>query len=92
MGLPQMPGLDWSCRHRYRSIPGLNRLIGLRRRLGADLRPFSPLPAGPIRRLKDKRLVLEIERLEAGLVGHLREDINDVLERRHASRRRRSRG
>jgi hypothetical protein len=74
--------LDYSSRHTHRSVPGFNRLLYLRRRLGVDLKPFSPLPRRPKHHARYHRIVAEIRRLEAGLVGHLRNDVNDVLDRR----------
>jgi hypothetical protein len=34
--------LDWSSQHTHRSIPELHRIVWLRKRLGADPRPFDP--------------------------------------------------
>jgi hypothetical protein len=42
----------------------------LRRKIGADPRPITPIA----------RVPCEIRRLEAGLVAHIREDMADVLE------------
>ena len=44
--------LDYACRHRHRSIPGLYRIKQLRRRISADERPFSPLPRRQRRHLR----------------------------------------
>ena len=74
--------LDYSSRHLHRSIPGLNRLRYLRRKLGLELRPFTPIPPRPKHHLRYHRIVAEIHALEAGLVGHLQTDVNDVLARR----------
>jgi hypothetical protein len=74
--------LDYSSRHLHRSVPGLNRLRYLRRKLGLELRPFAPIPPRPSSHTRYNRIVAEIRALEAGLVGHLRADINDVLARR----------
>ena len=35
--------LDYACRHRHRSIPGLNRVLYLRKKIGASLVPFSEI-------------------------------------------------
>ena len=74
--------LDYACRHRNRSIPGYNRVLSLRRKIGADLQLFSPIAPRPKTHLRYKRIAEEIGELETRLVGHLRTDINDVLERR----------
>jgi hypothetical protein len=39
--------LDYSSRHMHRSVPGLHRVVYLRRRIGAELRPFSPIAPRP---------------------------------------------
>ena len=75
-------GLDYSSRHRYRSVPGFNRISYLRRKLGVDLRPFSPIPPRPRSHVRYWRTVAQIQAIEARLVGHLKTDVNDVLERR----------
>jgi len=78
--------LDYQSRHRHRTIPGFNRLVSLRRRIGADLTPFSPLPAKPLAARRHWRLVREIRQLETRLLEHARRDVAEVLERRHANR------
>jgi hypothetical protein len=60
----------------------MNRLLYLRRKIGAELSPFTPLPALPPQATRKRKIVAEIGELEAKLIGHLRHDINDVLERR----------
>src|SRR5215813_15432770 len=35
--------LDYASRHLYRQTPAVHRVARLRRKLGADLRPFAPL-------------------------------------------------
>jgi hypothetical protein len=85
-------GLDYACRHRGRTIPGLNRAIYLRRRLGVDPRPFAPIEPRPLSHRRFWRLVLELRELEARLVTHLRQDVRIVLEKRDGKRRTRSRG
>jgi hypothetical protein len=74
-------GLDWSSRHKHRSVPKLARLKWLRRRLKLSEQPFSPIPPRPRSHARYNRIADEIRALEAGLVGHLGE-INRVLERR----------
>ncbi len=74
--------LDYTCRHRNRSIPGYNRLLRLRRKIGASPQPFTPIAPRPKTHLRYNRIATEIGELEARLIGHLRADINDVLEHR----------
>lgn len=74
--------LDYACRHRSRTIPGLNRLRYLRRRIGADPTPFAPLPVKPLHARLHWRLVREIRHLEAALLDHARRNVAEVLERR----------
>jgi hypothetical protein len=75
-------GLEYACRHTHRLIPGLNRLLYLRRRIGAAQRPFSPIAPRPKSHVRYHRVVAQIRALEARLLGHLRADVNDVIERR----------
>ena len=75
--------LDYACRHRGRTIPGLARIRSLRRRIGASSVLFSPLPAKPLQARKHWRLAREIRQLEARLIDHGRSDVAEVLERRH---------
>ena len=59
--------------------------MSLRRKIGVSSEPFTPLPRDPpLRRHYERydRIVAEIGELEAKLIGHLRRDVNDVLERR----------
>ena len=69
--------LDYTCRHRGRGMPLFARVIALRRKIGAEPRPFGSLPLrkGPRRR---KILVL-IRRFETNLISLLRTR-NDRLE------------
>jgi hypothetical protein len=76
--------LTYLSRHRNRTIPGLNRVRYLRRRLGADPRPFTPLPVKPLHARKHWKLASEIRALERALLHHARRDVVEVLERRHA--------
>lgn len=78
--------LDYACRHRHRTIPGYNRLLFLRRRIGASPVPFSPIAPKPSGARRYWQIVREIRALEAGLVQHARRDVSDVLDRRKASR------
>ena len=75
--------LDYACRHRHRSNPGLNRVLYLRKKIGASLVPFSEIAPRLPHARRYWRIVAEIRRLEAGLVQHARRDVCDVLERRH---------
>jgi hypothetical protein len=75
--------LEYACRHTHRSVPGLHRVAWLRRRIKADPRPFTPIASKPASARRYWRIVAEIRRLEACLVRHAREDVADVLERRH---------
>ena len=70
--------LDYTCRHRSRRLPLFTRVIALRRKIGAEPRPFASLPKrkGPRRR----KIVALIRRFETNLIGHLRTS-NDRLER-----------
>jgi hypothetical protein len=81
-------GLTHASRHKHRTIPNYHRLMRLRRKIGASLVPFSPIAPRPSRQRKYWRVVREIRRLEAGLIGHIREDVADVLERRDGRQRR----
>lgn len=74
-------GLDWSSRHLYRSLPGVHRIARWRRQLGADPRPFMPIPRNPHARHRQHALMRRIMAEEAKLVGHLA-GIADDLERR----------
>jgi hypothetical protein len=73
--------LDYACRHLHRQIPGLHRIRRLRRMIGADQRPFAPLPRRPRHHVRFHRVAAEIRALERALVGHLG-GINRDLERR----------
>jgi hypothetical protein len=73
--------LDYACRHLHRQIPGLHRIRRLRRMIGADQRPFAPLPKRPRHHVRFHRVAAEIRALERALVGHLG-GINRDLERR----------
>jgi hypothetical protein len=79
--------LTYQSRHRHRTIPGFARVLYLRRRVGASPILFSPIKAKRRNATRYWRLVLEIRHIEAALVGHLRADVNDVLERRENARR-----
>jgi hypothetical protein len=74
--------VDYACRHIQRSVPVWHRIGWLRRRIGADPRPFMPLPAKPVQWRRYWRLAREIRALEERLIQHGR-DIASVLQSRH---------
>ena len=75
-------GLTHASRHQSRMLAGWHRLMLLRRRIGASLVPFTSITPKPLRQRRYWRIVREIRQIEAGLIGHIREDVSDVLERR----------
>jgi ribosomal protein L37AE/L43A len=74
--------VDYASKHTQYSVPGWHRIGWLRRRIGADPRPFKPLPAMSLRHHRYWRLAREIRAVEARLLQH-GENIADVLENRH---------
>jgi len=74
--------LDYSSRHRNRTVPGLSRLTFLRRSIGEAATPFSLIAPRSLRARKFWRIVREIRWLEAGLVKHAQIDVCEALERR----------
>jgi hypothetical protein len=70
-------------------LPNWHRLTRLRRKIGASLMPFSPIELRPPRSRKYRQIVAEIRAIEASLLGHLRRDVNGVLEKRDDKRRER---
>jgi hypothetical protein len=62
-------------------VPSLHRIRRLRRKIGADERPFAPLPMRPRHHVRVRRIVAEIRALERGLVDQLT-GVNRDLERR----------
>jgi hypothetical protein len=78
--------LDYACRHRNRTVPGYNRVLYLRRRLGVEIKPFAPLPDYPRSCTRKRALAAEIMTLEARLIGHLRRDVCNVIEQRDEHR------
>jgi hypothetical protein len=81
--------LDYASRHLHRPTPAVHRVARLRRKLGADPRPFAPLPARPPGRSKayHERLIERIRAEEQALVEHLG-TITRALERRITVRQR----
>lgn len=73
--------LDYSSRHKNRSVPGIQRVQRWRRQLQLDPRPFSPLPARPARHIRFHRLAAMIRAEEARMLEHL-QTVNRDLERR----------
>jgi hypothetical protein len=73
--------LDYACRHINRHTPQLTRIARLRRKLGADPAPFSPLP--PLSSLRPSRrtIVGQILALERGVVTSMA-NVADDLEAR----------
>jgi hypothetical protein len=67
-------------------VPGLHRIRKLRRRIGADERPFSPLLKRPRHHARFHRIVAPIQAEEARLVSYLG-SVNRDLERRIRVRR-----
>jgi hypothetical protein len=54
--------LDYASRHLYRQTPAVHRVARWRKQIGADPRPFAPLPERP------KRIVEKIRTEEEQLV------------------------
>lgn len=61
-------------------IPKLHRVKRLRRKIGADLRPFTPIARRRRNAHRYREIASKIRRLEAALVGHLRVDVVNVLD------------
>lgn len=78
--------LTYESKCRHRSVPGLSRIVYLRRRLHADPTPFTPLPKKRPGAWKHFALCREVRRLEAALIAHARDDVAVVLEKRYARR------
>jgi hypothetical protein len=76
--------LSYASRHRLRSrgARGYHRAIYLRRRLRASLILFTPIASKPPSARKYLKLALELRKIEASLLEHLRSDVCAVLERR----------
>src|SRR5262245_57001411 len=75
------PGSFGPSRPPYRTVPGVHRVARLRRKIGADLRPFTPLPKRPRHHVHFHRVVARILFEERALLGHLQTVTHD-LERR----------
>jgi hypothetical protein len=70
--------LDYISRHLHRSTPGVHQVVRLRRKIGADQRPFAPLPERPEHHVRFHRIVARIRNEEAGLVEHLGSIVHDL--------------
>ena len=64
-------GLEYACRHLHRTVPGLHRVMKLRRMIGVEQPPFAPLPWRPRHHKRFHRIMAEIRTLEIRLVEHL---------------------
>ena len=73
-------------RNLYRTVPGVHRVARLRRKIGADPRPFTPLPKRPCHHIRFHRVVAQILFEERALLGHLQTLTRD-LDRRIRSRK-----
>jgi hypothetical protein len=78
--------LTHASRHHHRMLVGWHRLMLLRHKIGASPVPYTSITPKPLRQRRYWRIVLEIRQIEARLVGHIREDVSDVLERRDGRR------
>jgi hypothetical protein len=67
--------LDYASRHLHRQVPGVHRVARWRKQIGADPRPFAPLPKRP------KRVVEKIRAEEEQLVKHLGSIVHDLRRR-----------
>jgi hypothetical protein len=72
--------LDYASRHLYRQTSGVHRVARLRRKLGADPRPFAPLPEcrHGRHRAHHEKLVAKIHAEEQALVEHLQTITGDL--------------
>ena len=73
--------LDYASRHLHRQTPSVHQVARLRRKIGADPRPFAPLPERPRRHTRYNRIADEIRAQERGLLAHLG-SVNQTLQRR----------
>src|SRR5262249_48214347 len=73
--------LDYACRHINRHTPQLTRITRLRRKLGTDPAPFSPLPSLSSLRHTQRKIVGQILALEQGIVASMG-NVADDLEAR----------
>lgn len=74
--------LVYSSNSRCQRIVGYDRAIYLRRRMGVSPVPFSEIEPRPLRADQWWQQLLELRRIEAGLIEQLRTKVGDVLERR----------
>ena len=71
-------GMSYASRHLYRTVPGVHRVARLRREIGADPRPFTPLPKRPRHHIRFHRVVTRILFEERALLGHLQTVTHDL--------------
>lgn len=67
-------GLDWASRHLHRTVPGIHRVMRLRRIAGINPHPFAPIPKRSPRHKRYTRLVARIlveERHLVQVLGHV---------------------
>jgi hypothetical protein len=74
-------GLDYASRHLHRQTPGIHRVARLRRKIGADPRPFTALPKRPKHHVRFHRIVERIRAEEGGLVDYLGTIVHDLQRR-----------
>ena len=79
-------GMSYASRHLYRTVPSVHRVARLRRKIGADPRPFTPLSRRPRHHIRFHRVVARILFDERALLGHLQTVTHD-LERRISVRK-----
>jgi hypothetical protein len=75
---------DWRSRHRQRFSPAFRRIAMLRKRLGADPQPLSPLPPPPRQRMsraRYARLAAALARAEAAAYADVRRLLADLDQR-----------
>jgi hypothetical protein len=73
--------LDYASQHLHRSVPGVHRVMRLRRMIGIDPHPFAPIPKRQRHHKRYHRIVARILLEEQALLGHLNTVTRD-LERR----------
>jgi hypothetical protein len=84
-------GLSYLSRCRVATVPGLPRLVWLRRRIKASPVPFSPIEAPSRSSRRYRAIVDEIRRIERGLISYVRDDVVAVVEKRNVRQTRRNR-
>jgi hypothetical protein len=74
-------GLDYASRHLHRQTPGIHRVVRLRRKIGADPRPFIPILQRPKSHVRFHRIAERIRAEEASLVDYLGTIVHDLRRR-----------